>query len=85
MTLTDSHKASLQQHLEQIKDIFETHKHSREYMGVYFNARNGQPFITFSNIDNFRLVLRMAGNVNHRCCVFVCANEFDAQALLFLA
>jgi hypothetical protein len=84
MTLTDIQKNNLQQHCHQIKSIFNVYKETRNYMGVYFNTRNFQPYITFNNINNFRPSLRMAGNINIICCVFNCSEDFDEQVIEFL-
>jgi hypothetical protein len=85
MPLTTQQKSYLADKRDEIKVVFNRHKALKTYMGVYFNTRNFQPFITFSNSNDFRPVLKMAGNTNEFCCTYACALDFDDQTDVLLA
>jgi len=83
MALTTEQKTCLLSKKDAIKVSFDTYKHVKPYMGVYFDSQE-RPYITFSNSDDFvRPSFKLTGQVKTYFCTYDCAADFDTQTTTF--
>lgn len=84
MPLTAQQKSDLQLNINSIQNIFESYKHLRNFMGVYFSNEN-KAFITFLNLDQFpQPSVRFSKQSFNYACTFISSNDFTTQYTSFI-